>query len=178
MSFSPFLLPLGVPGIGQAIQRRASARACDLGTSFPPMPCIHWIVIGALSLTCAGILLIRKHFSVYGAVVLGITVFYGFYMLDALVLTRLLDIVPYYSGHGIDLASEYNRLINGGVVRQIEMLKNILAFVPFGFFLSEYFSSTKRFGPWHRLGFVALVAFCLSLCIETLQLLLSVAFSN
>ena len=35
MNFSPCLLLLRVSGIGQAVQRRASARACDLGRLRP-----------------------------------------------------------------------------------------------------------------------------------------------
>lgn len=132
--------------------------------------------MGVMALISSVILLVWKRTTVYGSIVLGITVFTGLFLLDTLVLTRCLDIMPSFSGHKIDLAAEYDRLINGGAPRRIEELKNVLAFIPFGFFLSELLSSTKRFGPWHRLGYVALIAFGLSLCIETLQLLLSIGF--
>ena len=62
------------------------------------------------------------------------------------------------------------------MVRWTEMFTNIAVFVPFGFFLSEFLSMMKRFGafsassPRRRIGRVALAAFGLSLCIETLQL--------
>ena len=58
------------------------------------------------------------------------------------------------------------------------MLANVVVFVPFGFFLSEFLSMTKRFGTSsafsarRRIGLVALAAFGLSLCIESLQLIL------
>ena len=56
------------------------------------------------------------------------------------------------------------------------MFANVAVFVPFGFFLSEFLSTTKCFASNRQIGLVALAAFGLSLCIESLQLLLRVGF--
>lgn len=73
-------------------------------------------------------------------------------------------------GTGFSLLAEYHRLIHGGPARWTEMLANVAVFVPFGFFLSGFLFTTKRFSARRQIGCVALVAFGLSLCIETLQL--------
>ena len=51
------------------------------------------------------------------------------------------------------------------------MLANVAVFIPFGFFLSEFLSTTKRFAPKCLIGRVALAAFGLSLCVESFQLI-------
>ena len=56
------------------------------------------------------------------------------------------------------------------------MLFNIVVFVPFGFFFSEFISSTTRLSAWRRLGYATLASFGLSLCLECLQLFLRVGF--
>ena len=61
--------------------------------------------------------------------------------------------------------------MDGGVGRWTEMLANVAVFVPFGFFLSEFLSTTRRYSAWCQIGPVALAAFVLSLCIESLQLI-------
>ena len=58
----------------------------------------------------------------------------------------------------------------------MEMLANFAAFIPFGFFLSEFLASAKRFSAGRRLRLATLAGFGLSLCIECLQLLLRVGF--
>ena len=52
----------------------------------------------------------------------------------------------------------------------------IASVVPFGFFLSEFLASTKRFSAWRRIGLATLAGFGLSICIECLQLVLRVGF--
>ena len=139
-----------------------------LGEVFINNPWKHWLVIGILSLALIAFLLVRKRHSAYGAICLGITVFIGLFLLDTAVLIRWGDGVN--RTVGFNLASEYQRLLDGGVHRWTEMLANVAVFVPFGFFLTEFLATTKRFGAWQRIGRVALAAFCLSLCIESLQL--------
>ena len=54
------------------------------------------------------------------------------------------------------------------------MLFNVTAFVPFGFFLSEFFSEMRGLTVGKRFDYVVLGAFGLSLVIECLQLVLRV----
>lgn len=58
----------------------------------------------------------------------------------------------------------------------VETLSNIAVFVPFGSFLSEFLASAKRLRPGRRFWLATLAGFGLSLCIESLQLLLHVGF--
>lgn len=147
-----------------------------LRTFAPHLPWTHWLVMGLLALASAGICLGRKRTSLYGAVTLGLTVLTGLCLLDALVLVRHWGLVPVWHRTGIDLAAEFDLLLHGGTERRIEMLANVLAFVPFGFFLSSFLSSAKRSDAGLRVGRVALSALSLSLCIECLQLFLHVGF--
>ena len=136
----------------------------------------HWVIIGLLSLALTGFLLIRKKVSVYGAICLGVTVFMGLFLLDTAVLIRIGDGVAHKTG--FDPGYELHYFLFGGMVRWTEMFANIAVFVPFGFFLSEFLSMTKRFGASsafsarRQMGRVALAAFGLSICIESLQLIL------
>lgn len=132
-------------------------------------PWEHWVVIGILSLALTVFHLIRKRHSVYGAICLGLTVFFGLFLLDTAVAIRWNDGVTHQTG--FDFAAEYHRLMDGGAGRWTEMLANVAVFVPFGFFLSELLSTTKRFSARRQIGRVALAAFGLSLCIESLQLI-------
>lgn len=147
-----------------------------LDTFAPHLPWTHWVVMGLVALASALICLGRKRMGAYGAVALGLTVFIGLYLLDALALARHWGIVPVWHRAGIDLGAEWDLLLHGGSVRRIEMLANALVFVPFGFFLSVFLASAKRPGAWRRIGLVALSALGLSLCIEYLQLALHLGF--
>ena len=133
-------------------------------------PWEHWVVIGILSLALTVFHLIRKRHSVYGAICLGLTVFFGLFLLDTAVAIRWNDGVTHQTG--FDFAAEYHRLIHGDAVRWTVMLANIAVFVPFGFFLAEFLSTMPRLAPYRRLELVVLCAFGLSLCIESLQLIL------
>lgn len=144
--------------------------------SFPPIPSTHWMFMGAMSIVLTGILLMWKQTSVSGSIALGVTVFCGLFLIDALVLIRYWDIVPYGHREGIDLKAEYDLLLNCGRERRLEMLNNILAFIPLGFFLCEYLSSSVRHRSLPRLGYVTLAAFLLSLFIECLQLVFHVGY--
>ena len=136
----------------------------------------HWVWMGMLALAVTGWVLIRKKVSAYGAICLGVTVFMGLFLLDTAVLIRVGDGVAHKTG--FDPAYELHYFLFGGMARWTEMFANIAVFVPFGFFLSEFLSMTKRFGASsafsarRRIGLVALAAFGLSLCIESLQLIL------
>ncbi len=144
--------------------------------SLPPIPSTHWMVMGAFSMVLTGLSLARKQTSVSGSIALGFTVFFGLFLIDALVLIRYWDIVSFWHGDRIDLKAEFDRLLNCGRERRIEMLNNILAFIPFGLFLCEYLSSSSQFRPLLQLGYVTLAAFLLSLFIECLQLFLHVGY--
>ena len=130
----------------------------------------HWVWMGILALALTGWVLIRKRSSVYGAVCLGLTFFAGLFLLDTAVLIRIGDGVTHKTG--FDLAYELHYFLFGGMVRWTEMFANVAVFVPFGFFLSEFLASMGRLAPRRRLGLVTLAAFGLSLCIESLQLIL------
>lgn len=129
----------------------------------------HWLVIGLLSLALTVFLLIRKRNSVYGAICLGLTVFFGLFLLDTAVGIRWGDGIKHMTG--FSLPAELHRFLHGGMVRWTEMFANVAVFVPFGFFLSEFLSTTNRFNTRHQIGRVTHAAFGLSLCIETLQLI-------
>lgn len=135
---------------------------------------VHLAIIGVLSLALTVILLIRKKRSEYGAIALGITFFFGMVLLDTAVLIRWCGGENHVAR--ISLETEYYRFSQGGKIRQVEMLANIAAFIPFGLFLSEFLASAKRFSARRRLGLATLAGFGLSLCIECLQLLLRVGF--
>lgn len=122
-----------------------------------------------VSLALTAILLIRKRHSVYCAICFGITVLVGLFLFDAAVVIRWGDGLANWTGFGI--AEELHRFLDGKMVRWAEMFANIAVFVPFGFFLSEFLSTTKRFSARRQIGRVALAALGLSLCIESLQLI-------
>ena len=102
---------------------------------------------------------------------MGISVFLGLYILDALVLVRIGS--HFVDQSGIDLGTEIRRITSGNEEILMLLLFNLLAFIPFGFFFSEYLVASKL-SMGRCLGYVALTSFGLSLCIESLQLLLRV----
>ena len=113
--------------------------------------------------------LVGKAFIIVGA---GFAAAFGLFLLDAAVLSRLSGTAP--PKNGFSLSMEYNRLIHGGAVRWTEMLANVLVFVPFGLFLTEFLASGKKFRAGPRQGLATLFGFVLSLCIESFQLVLRV----
>lgn len=129
-------------------------------------------MICVVSLALTIYTLSQKKCSVYGDVALGLAVFIGLYLLDAFALNRIG--MEGARNVGIDLASEWHRLLLGGEENRMLMLFNVAAFVPFGFFLAECLASKKRFSAGKRMGLVALASFGLSLCIECLQLVFRV----
>ena len=130
--------------------------------------------MGVVSLGLVLTLLIRRKRSVYGAIVLGLTVFVGLFLLDTAVVARYLGSFPHDSGYGFTLGFE--RLLKGSRTALVEFIANIAVFVPFGLFLSESLSEGRRLRFWKQIGIVCLMAFGLSLCIEMLQLILHVGF--
>ena len=136
------------------------------------IPSLHWLVGGVLALAVTLFLLIVKKRSVYGSILLGITVFVGLLLLETAVVLRYCGIVHHQTGY-------FNKLDLGRFhdsIARKEVISNITVFVPFGFFLSEYLAAVKRRGVWRRLFCSALVAFLLSLLIEFLQIFLHVGF--
>lgn len=138
------------------------------------VPWGHWVVMSLLSLALTVTLLIRKKGSGYGAICLGITVFVGMLLMETAVVTRYLGFLSHSSG--VNLGFALDRLYHGTRQARMETLSNIAVFVPFGFFLSEFLASTKRYGAWRRIGLAALLGLGLSLCIECLQLILHVGY--
>lgn len=136
------------------------------------VPWDHWVVMAVLTWIIAGFLLARKKCSVYAAVAMGLTIFVILFLLEAAVVMRLCGNYPYDSG----LTWGVDRLVHPSVSEWAELFSNVGVFIPFGLFLSEYLSITKHFSTWRRLGLVTIFGFGLSLCIESLQLVLSVGF--
>ncbi len=137
----------------------------------PDMPLWHWFVMGGISVILVLGLIWRQRLSAYRATVLGMAVFVGLYLLNALVLFRIGSHCVEHPG--LKLGVEIQRFFGGNEEGLMLMLFNLLAFIPFGFFFSEYLV-TSKFSMGHCLGYVALTSFGLSLCIESLQLLLRV----
>ena len=138
------------------------------------VPWEHWIVFAVVSSVWTVFLLLRKRFSVYGAISFGLTVFIALFILDTAVVIRYLGIMKHTSGY--NLALDFSRMFQKTGQGPTESISNVAVFIPFGFFLAEYLASTKRFRCGLLFGFVALAAFGLSLCIEFLQVLLHVGF--
>lgn len=138
---------------------------------FPRIPDWHWIVIGVVSLALTIYSLSHKKCSTYGAVALGLAVFIGLYLLDALALNRVG--MEGVREAGIDLEAEWHRLLHGGRENRMQMLFNVAAFTPLGFAMAEFWVS-KGMDTWRCLGRMTLAAFGLSLCIECIQMFFSV----
>ena len=138
------------------------------------IPWEHWVVMVVVALAWTVILLIRKKYSVYGAVAWGLTVFMALFLLDTAVGIRYLGLMKHTAGHNLTL--DFSRMFQKNGLGQAESLCNVAVFVPFGFFLSEFLASAKRLRPVRRFWLATLVGFGLSLCIESLQLVLKVGF--
>ncbi len=116
--------------------------------------------------------------SFYGAVALGIAVFAGLLFIETTVVIRWCGIVT--NGWGVHLNLDFKRLLflhSQGY----ESLFNIVAFVPFGFFLAEFLYAKRRDGThqavgWRSFAIATLTTLALSLIIECLQLALHVGF--
>ena len=134
------------------------------------VPSAHWVLIGVMALTTS--LLASKKFSVYGAIMLGATVFASLLLLETAVVIRYSGVFPHGSGFG--MKAGFVRILYGDEYGRAEIMSNIAAFIPFGLLLSEFLASAKRFSAGRRLGLATLAGFSLSLCIECLQLLLRV----
>lgn len=136
------------------------------------VPWNHWAFIGLLSMALMLCIGGRKKVSLYGILALGILVFIGLAMLDTAVVNRYLSPLPQEAGFEFTLRRFFHSTEHG----RIELFSNLVVFIPFGFFLSEFLASAKRFSSGRRLGLATLAGFGLSLCIECLQLLLRVGF--
>ena len=73
----------------------------------------------------------------------------------------------------LNLSDEYQRLVNGNQAFWIYLFFNVVAFIPFGFLLSEVFSARGKKRNW---SITVLVTFGLSLLVESLQWILQVGF--
>lgn len=140
------------------------------------VPWWHWVIMCAVALGLEAVLLIRKRRSVYGAVVVGLTVFVGLFLLDTAVFVRYMGYFPHGTGYKFSLS--LRRLFPSNKIALTEVIANMAVFVPFGLFLSEALSTGRRragrSGFWRQVGAVTLVGLALSLAIEVLQLMLGV----
>ncbi len=134
------------------------------------VPWMHWVVLAVVSGAFTVLLLIRKKCSAYGAIALGLTVFIGLVLLDTTVVIRYLGLLRHSAGYNLGFALD--RLLHGSKDARSEVISNLFVFILFGFFLAAFLASLKRFSIGRWLGFVTLAAFCLSLCIECIQLVL------
>ena len=159
------------------------------------IPWPHWVAIGVLTL--AVVFLVRRRTSLYGAIALAIAVFAGLLFIETTVVVRWCGFVQ--NGWGLHLNLDLGRILHihsDGY----ETLFNIVAFIPFGFFLAEYLATRRpaaihravisssattpssaatppsATARWRILLLSILITFCLSLCIESLQLALRVGF--
>lgn len=137
----------------------------------PHIPTLHWIVIGVTSIAFAWWRIGCKKDSVYGGAFFGLAVFWGLFILDALVIARIG--VPHYYKSGLDLVAEYQRMTNGDREFWIFLILNIVAFSPLGILVSEAMYATGRRCVFRN---TVLAAFGLSLLVESLQWILQVGF--
>ena len=137
------------------------------------IPWWHWAMIVVLAM--AAFVLARRRRTVYGAVVLGVTVFVALFLLETTVVLRCCNLLPYFPGQSFRVA--LTDLFNGSKARRTELFSNFAVFVPFGICLEECFATAKRRrGFWRRTGWATLGGFALSLCVECLQWVLGVGF--
>lgn len=136
------------------------------------IPWEHWVIIVTVALALSVFYTLRKKGSVYGSIVLGMTVLVGLFLLDTAVVIRYLGLFP----HGSGLSLRFDRLIHPSVYSWTELFSNTVVFIPFGFFLSEFLSSTKQIRFGLQICFVVLAGLGLSMCIECLQLTLHAGF--
>ncbi|MBR1488642.1 MAG: VanZ family protein [Bacteroidales bacterium] len=139
-------------------------------TFFPQLPAAHWIGMGVLALVLAVFLSLRRKYTPYASITLGLTVLLGLFLLDALVLIRCGQSAV--ARPGLDLSAEFRRLVSWEEDTRYLVLFNAAVFVPFGSVSSEYLSSAGRLKGWRCLKYAVLMAGGLSLCIECLQLIL------
>ncbi len=141
----------------------------------PHLPIGHWVVMVMISLVITILLQKRYGATFYGGSALGITILFGLFLLDALTINRFgSNVHLQYSG--LDLNAELHRMINHTDATQVSMLFNVMAFIPFGMFLSEYLIVVRQFNCKRCIRCIALIAFGLSFCIEILQFVLEVGF--
>ena len=137
------------------------------------IPLAHWVVIGFLTAAVIVVLLATKKAKTYAAVSMGIVVFVALLFLETAVIVRLFDLVPYILG--VDFKVDVFRVFQSNKLGY-ETFFNIVLFVPFGFFLSEYLYVTRRPSLWRCAALSTIATLLLSLSVETLQFLLRVGF--
>lgn len=146
------------------------------------IPWTHWVAIVLVTAVAVALMEAilawrrgaRRRTSLYGAVALAVAVFAGLLFIETTVVIRWCGIVT--NGWGVHLNLDFGRLLHLNA-QGYESLFNIIAFVPFGFFLAEYLALTAtKASRWRIFLLSILITFCLSLCIECLQLALRVGF--
>ena len=133
----------------------------------------HWAIIALVPLAVAAVALLRKRASAGAVVCLTLTVLSAMLLVESTVLIRLAE--DYTNGSGVHLTFDLDRLRH---INQLgyEALMNIIAFAPFGFFMALYLAARKPLKRWRAFALATGATLALSLCIETLQLLLQRGF--
>ena len=141
----------------------------------PHLSIEHWVVIFAISFAAAFFILKSNKVTRDGSIALVCSILIGLFILDSLTVNRLITgAKPQYSG--LDLSAELQRLIAPADTTRISMLFNVLAFIPFGFFLSWGILGIRHLNRKRCINRVVLIALGLSFCIEFLQFILKVGF--
>ncbi len=145
-----------------------------INKAFPGFPWWHWAVMLVVAFGVALALRKKKNLSVHATVSFAFTVFVGLFLVDGIVLDRLPSQHKFFSG--LDLITEYHRLIECNELQMNSMLLNVLVFIPFGFFLYEYVSEAGHQAVVKNLKSVIMFTFLLSMSIELAQWILKVGF--
>lgn len=135
----------------------------------PHIPLWHWVIMLVIAFMLPLILNLNKKFSLYGVIVLGISLFLVLFLFDALALIRFDDPKP--NSVDFDFDAEFHRLTEGNEEERMLMLFNIAVFFPLGFLLSECFVEVKQLNARNSIKYVLLFALGLSLSIELIQLI-------
>lgn len=129
---------------------------------------LRMMVIAILSLAFFVFLLIRNKTAVYASIALALSFFFCLFLVDSMVLIRFSETTPYSTG--FDFQAEFNRIFHSTKDERAQILFNVIAFVPLGFFLSEFYSTAWGLDVKQIICFVLKVSLGLSVCIEALQL--------
>lgn len=141
---------------------------------FPRLPIEHWAAIIVLSSVITVLFNIRNSTSISSFISFGATVFITLFLLDATIGIRL-------SGERlhnpcIDIYAEYLRLVHGNKGHRFLLLFNLVAFIPFGFFLYIFVNSSWSVNLRQRLKCIFYSTLGFSFSIEFFQMILRIGY--
>ena len=139
--------------------------------AFPALLWWHWVVMIVVPMGIVFGAVYRKKVTQYRGIATGLSLFYGLFLLDALVVSRLGRPVSF--DPALNLVAEYQRLVNGNHAFWIYMFFNVVSFSPLGLLLFEALSVMRNKRGWI---ITVLLVSGLSLLIESLQWILGVGF--